>query len=143
MSPRRDAMKMTASMLLLCALPFVLDITGCKKGKDTETAAEVEPTRPLSPSGTMSLQGYYSLAGSVGSFQACGTGQQWRVSREGDIAALEQAYRQSNVPLGSGLLVDIEGGVDSRPSPEGAGNETMLIVARFVGSSPGKACPGD
>ena len=136
-------MKKTAGLLLLCTLPLVFGLTACKKGQDTETAAEVEPTRPPSPSGTMSLQGYYTLVGSVGSFQVCVTGQQWRVSQEGDIEALEQAYRESNVAPGSELLVDIEGGIDVRPSPDRAGTETMLIVARFVRSSPGKVCPGD
>ncbi|MGB3052370.1 MAG: hypothetical protein WBB42_15325 [Polyangiales bacterium] len=136
-------MKKTAAMLLVCALPLLFGIAACKKGKDTETAAVVAPTRPPDPSGTMSLQGYYSLVGSVGSFQVCITGQQWRVSQEGDIAALEQAYRESNVGPGSGLLVDVEVGIDARPSPDGPGTETMLIVARFLGSSPGKVCPGD
>lgn len=138
-------MKKTLSISLLCVLPLLIGIAACKKAKDTETAAEVEvePTRPAPPSGTMSLQGYYSLAGSTGSFQVCGTGQQWRVSQEGDVAALEEAYREANVPPGSGLLVEVEGGIDSRPRPDGAGNETMLIVARFIGSFPGRTCSGD
>lgn len=136
-------MKKTASTSLLCVLSFVVGLTACKKDQDTETAAKVEPARPPSPSGTMSLQGYYSLVGSIGSFQVCVTGQRWRVSQEGDIEALEQAYRESNVAPGSGLLVDIEGGIDVRPSPDRPGTETMLIVARFVGSSPGKTCPGE
>lgn len=136
-------MKKTVSTLLLCVLPFVIGIAACKKAKDTETAAEVEPTRPAPPSGTMSLQGYYSLAGSSGTFQVCGTGQQWRVSQEGDVAALEEAYHEANVPPGSGLLVEVEGGIDSRPRPDGAGNETMLIVARYIGSFPGRTCSGD
>ncbi|HSN83656.1 MAG TPA: hypothetical protein VLS88_13820 [Polyangiales bacterium] len=138
-------MKKSVSTLLFCVLPFVIGIAACKKGKDAQTAAEVEvePTRPAPPSGTMSLQGYYSMAGSTGSFQVCGTGQQWRVSQEGDVAALEKAYREANVQPGSGLLVEVEGGIGSRPKPDGAGDETMLIVARFIGSFPGRTCPGD
>lgn len=144
MSCGKGAMKKTVSMSLLCALSLVAGLTACKKAKDAETAAEaeVELTRPPAPSGTMSLQGYYSLAGPVGSFEVCVTGQRWRISQEGDYAALEKAYRESSVAPGGVLLVEVEGGIDARPSPDRAGTETMLIVARFVGSSPGKVCPG-
>lgn len=141
MSPTEHAMKHAASRSLRVALLVLMALAACKSGKDTQTAAEVEPERPASPSGTMSLQGYYSLVGSVGTFEVCGTGQRWRVAREGDIAALEQAYRESSVPPGSGLLVDVEGGIDWRPTPDGTGKEMMLIVARLVGSSSGKTCP--
>jgi hypothetical protein len=134
-------MKSAASRSFLFALLVLLGLASCKSGKDTQTAAEAEPKRPASPSGTMSLEGYYSFDGSVGRFQVCGTGQQWQVSDEGDFEALRQAYRESGASSGGVLLVDIEGGIDWRPKPVGTGKEMMLIVARFVGSSPGEACP--
>ncbi len=133
----------TASIWLLLSLASVAGLAGCKNEPPPETAAEAEPKLPPSPSGTMSLQGYYSLADPVGTFQVCGTGQHWRVSPEGDHAALEEAYRRSGVPQGSGLLVEIEGGIDSRPSPDRPGTEVMLIVARFVRAAPGEPCPGE
>ncbi|MGD8605651.1 MAG: hypothetical protein PVH21_00055 [Myxococcales bacterium] len=133
---------MTASRSRLCALLLIgLGLAGCKTHKEPQTAAEAEPTRPAPPSGTMSLQGYYSSDGSTGRFQVCGTGQQWSVSDEGDVEALEQAYNQTSLPPGSVLLVEVEGGIDWRPGPGGKGKQVMLIVARFIGSAPGEACP--
>ena len=133
---------MKTSLTLLVALSLSVGLGACKKAKDTETAAEPKPTRPPSPSGTMSLRGYYTHVGTVGTFQDCTTRQQWKVSQEGDNVALEEAYLGSGVPLGSALLVTVEGGIDVRPTEDG-GNETMLIVARYVESAPGGLCPGD
>jgi len=121
----------------------MLGTPACKKGKETETPKEIEPTRPPSPSGTFSLRGYYMHAGTVGTFQDCTTGQRWRVAHEGDHAALEEAYLQSDTSLGTALLVTVEGGIDLRPNPDTGRDETMLIVARFVESAPGELCPGD
>ncbi len=130
-------------ILLLSALALTVGLAACKKGKDTETAADAKPTRPPSPSGTMSLLGNYSHAGTIGTFQDCMTGEQWRVAHEGDNGALEQAYLESKAPLGSPLLVTVEGGIDLRPNLDGPGQETMLIVARFVEARPGEVCPND
>ena len=56
------------------------------------------------------------------------------------VPALEDAYVDSATELGAPLLVLLEGGIDNRPTPDGGGEETMLIVARFVESWPGQAC---
>ena len=112
----------------------------CKKHQETEPVVAPVPSRPPSPSGTMSLRGNYSYIGNVGTFQDCTVGGQWRVAREGDHEALEGAYVESNVPLGSPLLVTVEGGIDVRPSPDAPGEETMLIVTRFVRAWPGRVC---
>ncbi|MGB5813493.1 MAG: hypothetical protein WBG86_23355 [Polyangiales bacterium] len=135
-----DRMRLTAVLLLATTLS--LGVVACKKGKDAETAADAKPTRPPSPSGTMSLQGHYAHIGTVGTFEDCTTEQKWRVSHEGDYVALEEAYLESAVALGEPLMVTIEGGIDLRPSPGGSGEETMLIVARYVKSWPGESCPG-
>ncbi|MCZ6805560.1 MAG: hypothetical protein O7F08_01295, partial [Deltaproteobacteria bacterium] len=108
-------MKRPNKILVLSALALTLGLAACKKGKDAETAADAKPTRPPSPSGTMSLRGNYIHAGTIGTFQDCTTGEQWRVAHEGDNGALEQAYLESKVPLGSPLLVTLEGGIDLRP----------------------------
>ena len=138
----RDKHRATwASLTLLIVLASVLGAAACKKGKEVESAADAKPTRPLSPSGTMSLMGNYSHAGAIGTFQDCTTGERWRVAHEGDNGTLEKAYLDSKVSLGSPLLVTVEGGIDLRPSLDGPGQETMLIVARFVETRPGEACP--
>lgn len=126
----------SAALLIGVALVAVV---ACKKGKEPETPATVQPTRPASPSGTMSLRGNYRYLGSVGTFEDCTTREQWRVSQEGDHVALEEVYVDTAAELGAPLLVLLEGGIDRRPSPDG-GEETMLIVARFVRSWPGETC---
>jgi uncharacterized lipoprotein NlpE involved in copper resistance len=132
-------MKKSTVMMLVAALALTLGVA-CKKGKDAETPVDVKPTRPPSPSGTMSLLGNYAQEGAIGTFMDCATGERWRVAHEGENQALEQAYRESNAAPGSPLLVTVEGGIDLRPSFDGSGKETMLIVARLVESRPGESC---
>ena len=69
----RRAIK-TIAFITVCA---ALAIPACKKGKDTETAADTEPKRPPTPSGTMSLRGTYTQAGAYGTFRDCTTGSEW------------------------------------------------------------------
>jgi len=134
-------MKTPTKLLLLAAMCVCFGLTACKKGKDTETAADDGPHRPASPSGTMSLHGSYSQAGDIGTFRDCTTGDQWTVAHEGDNGALEQAYLEARGRTGAPLVVTVEGGIDYRPSLEGSGREIVLIVARFVQLGPGDACP--
>lgn len=134
-------MKKVMKNLLLVVMCGLLGVMACKKGKDTESAEDARPTRPASPSGTMSLHGTYSQTGAVGTFRDCTTGEQWTVAHEGDNRALEDAYVESGVPLGSPLVVTLEGGIDYRPRLDGSGREIMLIVARFVQRGPGDVCP--
>ena len=134
---------MNASMRLfvLVAICGCVSLAACKKGKDTETAVDEPPSRPASPSGTMSLHGTYSQAGAIGTFRDCTTGEQWVVAHEGDNVALEQAYAASGNPPGTGLVVTVEGGIDYRTGIDGSGREIMLIGARFVHVGPGTSCP--
>ena len=131
----RAAIK-TLVFVVVCA---TVAMPACKKGKDTETAVDTKPSRPPSPSGTMSLHGSYTQSGAYGTFRDCATGEQWPVAKEGDNQALEQAYAESGVQPGP-LVVTVEGGIDYRPQPGGAGRAMMLIVARFVQVGPGNAC---
>ena len=133
-------MKATTRTVLWVVICAALGTTACKKGKDTETPVDTKPSRPPSPSGTMSLHGTYTQVGAYGTFQDCTTGEQWPVAHEGDNRALEQAYVESGAQPGP-LVVTVEGGIDYRPRPDGAGRAMMLIVARFVRVGPGKACP--
>lgn len=132
-------MKSTVRTLCLLALGALVSISACKKGKDSETAAEVEPSRPPTPSGTMGLQGLYTQVGAYGSFQDCTTGEQWPVAHEGDNRALEAAYLASGVQPRP-LVVTIEGGIDYRPRSDGQGKDMVLIVARFVQVGPAETC---
>jgi uncharacterized lipoprotein NlpE involved in copper resistance len=134
-------MKTPVKLLLLIAICGALATTACKKSKDTETAADARPSRPASPSGTMSLHGAYWRVGDAGTFRDCTTNGQWRVANEGDNQALEQAYVESGVQPGAPLVVTVEGGIDYRPRPDGSGREVMLVIARFVQLGPGDVCP--
>lgn len=134
-------MKTPTKVLLLIAMLGLLGITACKNSKDTDTAADTKPTRPPTPSGTMSLHGTYSQAGAIGTFRACTTGEQWTVANEGDNRALERAYAEARGTSGYPLVVTVEGGIDYRSRSDGSGREMMLIVARFVRLGPGETCP--
>ena len=133
-------MKTAVKTLILIAMCAALGLPACKKGKDTETPADTRPTRPPSPSGTMSLHGSYTQVGTSGVFRDCTTGEQWPVAHEGDNLALEQAYLASGVQPDP-LIVTVEGGIDYRPRADGKGRAMMLIVARFVRIGPGETCP--
>lgn len=134
-------MNTAMKIFLLVAMCGLAGLTACKKGKDAETAVDTRPTRPPSPSGTMSLHGTYWQIDSLGRFRDCTSGEQWMVAQEGDNKALEQTYAQSVVTPGSPVVVTVEGGIDYRPRPDGSGREIMLIVARFVQLGPGETCP--
>ena len=122
-------------LFVMGLLAAVVGATGCKKGKDSDTAAEVKKDPPL-PSGTMSLQGMYSYMADAGVFVDCATNERWPVATEGDNAALERAYGKAKVEPGSPLLVTVEGRLESRPKVDARGTETNLIVERFVRTSP-------
>jgi heat shock protein HslJ len=131
----------TTTWLTLGLLMATLGATGCKKGKDSENAAD-ERKPPPPPSGTMSLQGMYSYQAEAGVFLDCATQEQWPVAHEGDNAALEREYGEAKIASGTPLLVTVEGGLDSRPKVDGRGKETTLIVQRFVRTWPRETCGG-
>jgi uncharacterized lipoprotein NlpE involved in copper resistance len=133
-------MRTAVKTVLLVGMCVSFGLTACKKGKDTETPVDASPSRPPSPSGTMSLHGTYTQVGTSGTFRDCTTGERWPVAHEGDNGALEQAYLGSGVQPGP-LVVTVEGGIDYRPRADGNRREMMLIVARFVRIGPGETCP--
>lgn len=123
----------------LGAIAAALTLSGCKKGKESSTAAD--PGRePLRAAGTMSLQGMYTYLADAGIFVDCATGERWPVATEEENAALERAYGQARTAPGAPLLVTVEGRLEWRPKVDGPGEETMLIVDRFVRAWPGKTC---
>ncbi len=126
-------------MLALGFLAGLLAISACKKGKDSDNAAD-EKKDPPPPSGTMSLQGMYSYMADAGTFVDCATQQRWPVAHEADNATLEREYGKAKIAPGSPLLVTVEGGLDARPKMDGRGRETTLIVQRFVRTWPRETC---
>jgi heat shock protein HslJ len=128
-------------LLVLGVVAGLLTLPACKKGKDTDNAAD-EKRDPPPPSGTMSLQGMYSYMADAGIFVDCATREQWPVAHEGDNATLEREYGKAKIAPGSPLLVTVEGGLDSRPKVDGRGKETTLIVQRFVRTWPRETCGG-
>lgn len=126
--------------LALGLLAALLALGGCKKGKDSATAAD--ETAPALPSGTMSLQGMYRYMADAGLFFDCATREQWPVAMEADNAALERAYGKAKVEAGSPLLVTVEGRLEPRRKVDSRGTETNLIVERFVRTWPRETCGG-
>jgi copper homeostasis protein (lipoprotein) len=128
-------------LVALSLLAGLLTLSGCKKGKDTDTAAD-EKRDPPPPSGTMSLQGMYSYMADAGTFVDCATREQWPVAHEGDNATLEREYLKAKIAPGAPLLVTVQGGLDMRPKVDGRGSETTLIIQRFVRTWPRETCGG-
>jgi heat shock protein HslJ len=126
-------------LVALSVLAAVLAVSGCKKGKDSSTAAD-EKREPPPPSGTMSLQGMYSYKADAGTFVDCATREQWPVAHEGDNATLEREYLKAKIAPGAPLLVTVQGGLDMRPKVDGRGKETTLIIQRFVRTWPRETC---
>ncbi|MGB8330138.1 MAG: META domain-containing protein [Polyangiales bacterium] len=128
-----------STALAISALLAALSVSGCKKGKDSSTAADEKRPAPT-PSGTMSLDGMYAYMADAGTFEDCATRERWPVATEGDNAALERAYGKAKIAPGSPLLVTVEGRLDLRPKVDSRGKETALIVERFVRTWPRETC---
>lgn len=125
--------------LVVGALLASVALGGCKKGKESQTAVE-EKREPPAPSGTMSLQGMYTYMADAGLFVDCATRERWPVAMEGDNAALERAYGSAKSEPGAPLLVTVEGRLEARPKVDRRGEETALIVERFVRTWPRETC---
>jgi copper homeostasis protein (lipoprotein) len=93
---------------------------------------------PIEPK--LKVRGMYRYMADAGLFQECSTGKRWSVATEKDNAALEAAYGKVRREAGEELLVTVEGQVVSRPKVEGEGNQTALIVEKFLDIEPGKTC---
>ena len=114
-----------------------LPVSGCKKTKESATAAD-EQHEALS--GSMTLQGMYSYMADAGMFVDCATQERWPVAMEGDNAALERAYGEARTAPGAPVLVTVQGRLEARPKVDRRGKETTLIVERFVRTWPRETC---
>lgn len=130
-----------STLLALVVLAGALAAVGCKKKKGSSTAADQKNQVPL-PSGTASFRGMYSYMADAGLFTDCATGARWPVATEGDNAALERAYGTAKAAPGSPVLVKVEGRLEPRPKVDAAGEETTLIVERFIRAWPKGSCKG-
>jgi len=128
-----------AGSAALGLLVAAVALSGCKKGKASSSAADELREHAL-PSGTMSLQGMYSYMADAGIFIDCATREQWPVAMEGDNATLEREYAKASPGPGTPLLITVEGRVEPRPRMEGEGQETALVVERFVRTWPNETC---
>ncbi|MFN7678104.1 MAG: YbaY family lipoprotein [Cyanobacteriota bacterium] len=97
--------------------------------------------RPIEP--RLHLQGLFRYMADAANIELCATGHQLPVAMEGEYLALERAYRTVKPGrAGKPLLVNLEGMITGRPSPEPAlGTVRTLVVERFIGVHPGGGCP--
>jgi copper homeostasis protein (lipoprotein) len=93
---------------------------------------------PLEP--RLLMRGMYKYFADAGRFTECLTRQNWPVAQEQDNAALESAYAKARRQPGEELLVSLEGRVAMRPKMEGEGQQSTLVVERFIGVWPGESC---
>ena len=96
---------------------------------------------PLQPTElTLPLAGEMTYLADAGRFRECLTERDYPIAQEADARALEQAYlRQANRP-GAPLYVTLEGTLAQRPKADGGGQETSLVVKRFIGAWPNQSC---
>lgn len=122
--------------VLAAASMAALILCGCKGGKPSVTAAQEAP----SASDATRLHGMYSYMADASVFVDCQSGKRWPVATEGDNVALERAYLDNRATPRMPVLVTVEGHLESRPKMDGPGEETMLVVDRFVAVSPEQRC---
>ena len=138
-------MKVSMKALLLVAMCGLVGMTACKKGKDTENAAD-HATHPagFSLGNHEPARDRTAQAGSIGTLSAIAppvsTG---RSAHEGDNQGTRASL--SRTPgIAPGSAPRRHGGRRHRlpgPAPTARGREIMLIVARFVQLGPGDTCP--
>ncbi|MEY4352955.1 MAG: hypothetical protein RLZZ609_1196 [Cyanobacteriota bacterium] len=97
---------------------------------------------PIDP--RLHLLGLFRHLADAASLELCATGQRLPVAREGDSMKLKKAYLRALPPgkAGQPLLVNVEALITQRPSLEPwQGTVRTLVVERFGGVHPGRACP--
>lgn len=97
---------------------------------------------PIEP--RLRLLGMFRYQADAARIRLCATAASLPVAMAGDYRRLEEAYLKAQPSAGAGtsLLVNLEGMITDRPSPEpGRKAERTLVVERFLGVHPGKTCP--
>jgi uncharacterized lipoprotein YbaY len=97
---------------------------------------------PLDP--RLHLLGLFRYMADAPSLELCATGARLPVAMEGDYLKLEKAYLGAlpRRKAGQPLLVNLEGLITQRPSPEPwQAPVRTVVVERFGGVHPGRDCP--
>jgi heat shock protein HslJ len=89
----------------------------------------------------MFLHGMMTYMAESASFEECVTGRRYPIATEGDYLALERGYLDARAEPGAPVLVQVEGGLATRPAMEGP-DRTHLVVERFIKTAPGEICAG-
>lgn len=94
---------------------------------------------PIAP--RLHLRGMFSYQADAAQIILCADGRRVPVAMEADYPALEAAYLKVRTRPGEPLLVNLDGALMPRPSPEpGQAAQTTLLVERFVGIWPKQRC---
>jgi copper homeostasis protein (lipoprotein) len=93
---------------------------------------------PLEPS--LALQGLYVHQADAGMFTDCLTRLRWPVAAEAASPELERAYLSARGLAGTEVLVEVEGRLAQRPSPDDGDPRETLVVDRVVGAWPNRKC---
>ena len=72
----------------------------------------------------------------------CIKGMRFPVAREGDMAALDDAYGKARPAENAPLVVEFEGHFASRPKTQGDGVEDVVVVDKFILAATGEGCTG-
>lgn len=102
---------------------------------DLSRQKNVEPLEPR-----LLLRGLYSYYADAGRLKECFTGRTFPVAAEQDNVALEDTYLKLQQEPGQWLLANLEGRVVRRPRMEGAGEQPVIVVERFIKIRPGETC---
>ncbi|HSE58594.1 MAG TPA: copper resistance protein NlpE N-terminal domain-containing protein [Nitrospiraceae bacterium] len=102
---------------------------------DLSRQKNVEPLEPR-----LLLRGLYSYYADAGRLKECFTGRTFPVAREQDNRALEDEYLKLQQEPGEWLLANLEARVVRRPKMEGAGEQPVILVERFIKIRPGETC---
>jgi heat shock protein HslJ/uncharacterized lipoprotein NlpE involved in copper resistance len=72
----------------------------------------------------------------------CIKGLRFPVAQERDMAALNTAYGTAKPAEGAPLVVEFEGHFARRPKAQGAGDEEVVVVDKFILAASGQGCTG-
>jgi copper homeostasis protein (lipoprotein) len=72
----------------------------------------------------------------------CIKGMRFPVAQERDVAALEAAYAKAQPAENAPLVVEFEGHFARRPKIQGAGEEDVVVVDKFLQARSGEGCTG-
>jgi copper homeostasis protein (lipoprotein) len=100
--------------------------------------AGAEGIAPFDP--RLGLRGMVTYFADSVRFTECLTGRSYPVAAEGDVVALQEAVLAGRPAPDTAVLATIEGQIAPRPRMEGIGNETSVVVERFISVSPGETC---